>query len=162
MRAAKLVDGIKLERKEKEYDSAKVIFNLDNFNALDYSSLEETPVETLKKFKPTATLEQTKARDTAILDKLCTSCIGSKSTQIVRNNKSMTAITNKLQKVHIDFEGLHDPPFQSRSTYATILICEHIQKTWMIYLQKKNNFVDAFKIWLPHIKAKSEYFMKTL
>lgn len=36
------------------------------------------------------------------IDKLCTLCVGSKSTQVIRCNKSMTITTNKLEEVHVD------------------------------------------------------------
>lgn len=56
----------------------------------------------------------------------------------------MTAITNKLEEVHIDFWGPYNPPSKSESTYTGILMYKHIWKTWTISLQGKNNFIDAF------------------
>lgn len=100
MRAAKLVDGIKLKQNDKKYNLAEVIFDLDMFDALYYSDLEETPAESLIEVRLILTLEQTSVRDTDILDKLYTSYMENKSTQIVRHNKSMTIIINKLKEIH--------------------------------------------------------------
>ncbi len=96
------------------------------------------------------------------LDKLCTSCMRSKSTRVVRQNKSMTAITSKLEEVHADLWGLHDPPSQSGNIYAAILMCEHTQKTWTLYLRGKDDFIDVFQVWFPRVKAESGYSMNLL
>ncbi len=74
----------------------------------------------------------------------------------------MTPTTSKLEEVHADLWGPHDPPSQSGSTYAAILICEHTRKTWTLYLRGKDDFVDAFQIWLSRIEAESACSMKTL
>lgn len=50
----------------------------------------------------------------------------SKLIWIVRRNKSIMTITNKLEKVHADFWGLHDLLLLSKGIYAAILMCEHI------------------------------------
>lgn len=100
--------------------------------------------------------------DNDALDKLCTPCVGSKSTRVVRRNKSMTPTTNKLEEVHADLWGPHDPPSQFGSTYAAILICEHTRKTWILYLRGKDDFIDAFQAWLPRAKSESECSMKVL
>ncbi len=71
----------------------------------------------------------------------------------------MTTTTNKLIEVHADLWGLHDSLLQLGSTYAVILICEHIRKTWTLYLRGKNDFVDAFQVWLSYVEAKSECSM---
>lgn len=33
---------------------------------------------------------------------------------------------------------------------------------WTLYLQGKDDFVDAFQIWLPRVEVKSGYLMKVL
>ncbi len=70
--------------------------------------------------------------------------------------------TNKLEDVHADLWGPHDPPSQSGSVYAAILMCEHTRKTWTLYLRGKNDFVDAFQAWLPRVEAESGCYMKIL
>lgn len=52
------------------------------------------------------------------------------------------AITNKLDEVHTNFLSPHDPPSQSESTHVTILKYEYIKKTWTMYLERKDNFMD--------------------
>lgn len=60
------------------------------------------------------------------INKLCASCVKSKFTQVVRQNKTMIPTTKKLEKVHANLWGPHNPPSQSRSVYTAILICKHI------------------------------------
>lgn len=94
------------------------------------------------------------------MDKLYAPCIGSKFTQIMRQNKTMILTIKKFEKVHADLWGLHHPPSQSESVYAAIFIQEHTWKTWTLYLRNKDNFVDIFQTWLPHVKAESECLIK--
>ena len=96
------------------------------------------------------------------LDKLYTPFVGSKSTRVVKRNKSMTPITSKLEKVHADLWGPHNPPFQFGSTYAVILMCEHTWKTKTLYLQGKYNFINTFQAWLSQTEAESGCSMKIL
>lgn len=93
---------------------------------------------------------------------MCAPYVGSKSTRVVKRDKIMTLTTNKLKEVHIDLWGPHNPSSQFESGYATIFMCEHIWKMWTLYLQVKDNFVDAFQAWLSKVKIKSRYSMKTL
>ena len=85
-------------------------------------------------------------------DEICEPCVGSKQTRVVRRQKPMTPVEEKLEEVHADLWGPHDPPSLSGSTYASILVCEKTRKTWVLYLRSKNEFVDAFQIWLPRIE----------
>lgn len=63
------------------------------------------------------------------IDKLCDSCVESKSTQMVKQNKTIILTTEKLKEMHADLWGPHKPPSQFRSVYATIFIYKHTQKT---------------------------------
>ena len=74
----------------------------------------------------------------------------------------MTPTSNKLEEVHADLWGPHNPPSQSGSTYAAILMCEHTRKTWTLYLRGKDDFADAFQAWLPRVGAESGCSMKVL
>ncbi len=74
----------------------------------------------------------------------------------------MTTITNKQEEVYADLLGPYDPPSQSESIYIAILMCEHIRKTWTLYLRRKDNFVDVFQVWLLRIEAESGCSMKLL
>lgn len=64
--------------------------------------------------------------------------------------------------MHANLWGQYDLFSQSRSTYAAIFICEHTRKTWTLYLQGKNNFIDAFQACLFQAEAKSGFSMKIL
>lgn len=91
-------------------------------------------------------LMKTKVNEEDIQDEWCTLCVGSKSTQMVRRDKTMTLTINKLEEVHTDFWGHYNLPSQSGSFYAAILMCEYIQKTRTLYLQGKDDFVDIFQV----------------
>lgn len=56
----------------------------------------------------------------------------------------MTTITNKLEKVHVNFWGIYNLPSQFGSFYIIIFIYKHIQKAWTLNLQRKDVFVDVF------------------
>lgn len=74
----------------------------------------------------------------------------------------MIPTTDKLEEVNADLWGPHDPLFQPSSKYAVILMCEYTQKSWTLYLQRKNNFIDAFHAWLFRAKAEFGCLMKIL
>lgn len=57
---------------------------------------------------------------------------------------------------------MHDLLSQFGSIYVTILICEHIRKTWTLYFRRKDDFINGFQVWLPYVEAESEYSMKLL
>lgn len=154
IKASKLTDGIDLDL-AKEYNPAEVFVDSENSDA-DSSGDESQPKHSVaRQFK--ADTDNIDA-----LDKLCAPCVGSKSTRVVRRNKSMTPTTSKLEEVHADLWGPHDPPSQSGSAYAAILMCEHTRKTWTLYLRGKDDFIDAFQTWLPRVEAESGCSMKML
>lgn len=153
VRASKLVDGIDIGL--KEYDPAEVFIDSDDSevssddesppNSASQSALLEPVPSSIETMIPNVdSVLQTKENDDDGIAKLCTPCVCSKSTQVVRHNKSMTPTTNKLEEVHADLWGPHDPPSQSGSVYAAIIMCEHTCKTWTLYLRGKDDFVDAF------------------
>ncbi len=166
VRASKLVDGISLDQDDREYNPAEVFIDSDDSDASDCLDQEETSIQlstkSIAEVTPRATVQQTRIKDLEDLNKLCTPYVGSKSTRVVRQNKSMTATTSKLEEIHTYLWGPHDPPSQSRSIYAAVLMCKHTRKTWTLYLRRKDDFVDAFQAWLPCVKAKSGYSMKLL
>lgn len=146
IRASKLVDDINIE--DNEYDPTEVFIDSDTENNGDTSN---TPIVS----NPTAPSElAANASETnSDFDYICGPCVGSKSTQVVIWNKSMTLTRERLEEVHADLWGPHYPASWSGNTYATILICKHSQKTWVLYLRIKDKFVDAFKICLPCIET---------
>lgn len=146
VKASKLVNGIDFGL-EKEYNLAEVFLDSEELNVDDLrdnpqsmTSLAQSPVDA------SLAMHQVKAGadEENILDKLYTPCIASKSTWVVRRDKNMTLTTNKLEKVYIDLWDSYNLPFQTGNSYAAILMCEHTRKTWTLYLQGKDDFVNAF------------------
>lgn len=95
-------------------------------------------------------------------DSLCTSCIASKQTRVVIQNKPMTKVNKKLEEVYIDLWGPHYPPSLSGKTYAAILLDAKTQKSWVVYLRSKDKFVDTFQTWLPVVENYCNKSMKAL
>ena len=103
-----MVEGIDLGP-AKEYDPTEVFVDSeDSDNSEDNSRAESTLAQqhtsdTSEKVDP-GSAHQIKSSmdDNNTLDKLCTPCVGSKSTRVVRRNKSMTPTTSKLEEVHAD------------------------------------------------------------
>ena len=147
----------------KEYDPIEVfVDSKDLDNSEDDSRTESTLAQYTSEEVDPGSAQRIKSSidNNNVLDKLCTPYVGSKSTRVVRRNKSMIPTTSKLEEVHADLWGPHDPSSQSGSIYAIILMCKHTQKTWTLYLQEKDDFIDAFQAWLPWAEAESGCSMK--
>lgn len=74
----------------------------------------------------------------------------------------MSAATKKLEEVHADLWGPHEPPSRSGNSYSAILLCENTRKTCTLYLCSKDEFVDAFQAWPSRVEAESNRNMKGL
>ncbi len=164
VKASKLVDVVDLDPDNKKYDPAKLFIdsnNSDNSKAsanenvlpvdkawdsvfLEPVSVSTIPLKTTILGSDSVHLTK-KNNENDVLNKLFTPCVGSKSTWVIRQNKSMKPTTNKREEVHMDLWGPHDLPPQSGSVYAAILMYEHTRKTWTLYLQGKDDFVDVFQ-----------------
>lgn len=83
---------------QEEYDHAEVLIDSDNSDA----SKDKETVANEETVATTAVRQTTETDEPDIIDKLCTPCVRSKSTRIVRRNKSMTPTTKKLEEVHAD------------------------------------------------------------
>lgn len=106
VKAAKLVDGISFKQEDKDYSPVEVLIDSDDTNIVSDNTNEEgLPIQLLAETSKIA-IPQTMKNSDAI-HKICTPCVGSKSTQIVRWNKSMTLITNKLEEVYEDLWDLY-------------------------------------------------------
>lgn len=141
MRTSRLINNIDLGMENKEHKSAEILIESDESDISDLSDPKK-PLDSLN-LAYTALAYQIRTED--ILDKLCKPCIGNKSTRVIRNNKSMTVMTDKLLEVRTNFWSPHDSSSQLESTYAAILIYEHTKMTRILYLRRKNNFVDIFQ-----------------
>lgn len=97
---------------DKEYDPTEVLVDSDNSNSDNSQTSDDddvitNDVNTTHEPEPAIAHQAT---DNDILDKLCMPCVGSKSTRTIRRDKSMTTTTSKLEKVHADLWGPHEPP----------------------------------------------------
>lgn len=99
MKATKLVDGINLEQDSRKYKLVEVLINSNDSDMSDCLSKGDLPIKLPTKIVaeviPRVVICQIRIKAFDNLDKLCTLYVGSKSIQIVRQYKSMTAATNK-------------------------------------------------------------------
>lgn len=122
---AKLVNKIKLDD-NKEYNLVEVLIDSDNSNVSELPNNKKS--HTRSKFTIIAH-QSIATKNLDFLDKLYTSCMRKKPICVIRQNKSIIAITKKLENVHMNLWSPHNPFFQSRNIYIAILIWEHTCKT---------------------------------
>lgn len=96
---------------DKEYDLTEILVNLENSDSDALQTSDNNDVIT-NNINTTTTHElepaiAQQATNINILDKLYMPCVGSKLTQTVRRNKSMTTTISKLKEVHWDHTNLH-------------------------------------------------------
>ena len=84
--------------------------------------------------------------------KLCEACIKSKHTRIVKLKK-ITPTMRRLQEIHADLWGPHEPVSISGKNYVTLLLDEFTRKSWIILLRSKDEFFDTFKLWLSRVEV---------
>lgn len=82
-----------------------------------------------------------------VIEELCNSCIENKHTKIIRHKK-ITPTTWKLQKIYTDLWRQYDPPSLLEKIYIGLLLDKLTQKSWVLLLQSKDEFFNAFKLWL--------------
>lgn len=150
-----MVDGIDIE--DNEYNPTKVFIDSDTEDDDDTS---DTPIISDPAAPPE--LAANASETNSNFDHICGPCVGSKSTRVVIWNKSMTPTKERLEEVHADLWGPHYPASRPGNNYTAILMYEHSRKTWVLYLRTKDEFVDAFKIWLPRVETESNYKMGAL
>lgn len=98
MKVSILADNIDLNNKNKEYNSVEGFIKSDKsniFNLLDSKKL----------FKDTASVLvfQAKVKNINIFDKLYQLYVECKLTKVVRRNKSIIAMKNKLKEIYPNF-----------------------------------------------------------
>lgn len=108
------------------------------------------------------TVNSSRLEEESDFDTLYFPCIASKQTRVVIRKKPMTMTEEKLDEVHVDLWGPHYPLSLSGKTYAAILLDEKTRKTWIVFLRSKDEFIDAFKVWLPKVENESKKSMKVL
>lgn len=144
IRTSKLVNSVDISLKEydptkvsiEKYDLSKVV--IDSNTSETSSNKYKPPTEITSRLGgaaiPDTNFAHQTRKDNDRVSKLCISYVSNKMTQVIRREKSMSPTTDKLEKVYVDLWGSQNPPSQSRSVYATVLICKYTQKTWMLYL----------------------------
>lgn len=101
--ALKLINNIDLNNNNKKCIPAKVLIDLNDSDISELLDPEKPLIQFfLAKTILTKVVRQIKTKNSNVFNKLCILCVESKSTWIIRHNKSMTAITNKLEEVHTD------------------------------------------------------------
>ena len=65
----------------------------------------------------------------------------------------MTPTTRRLQEVHANLWGSHKPASILSKSYIALLLNEFTCKLWGLMLRSKDEFFNAFKLWLPRAKA---------
>lgn len=60
----------------------------------------------------------------------------------------MSPTTRRLQEVHADLWGPHEPASFSGKNYVALLFDEFTRKSWVFLVRSKDEFFDAFKLWL--------------
>lgn len=172
---SKLTDGINLNTSDnKKYDLTKVLIDLDDLDISNFDrkvtdskiSIVVIVIATVlisqyftNSISKITLCQESKSKN---LDKLYNLCVGNKSTQVIKQNKSITVTMSKLEEVYIDLWGPSDLPSCSGAIYIKILICKHICRIWTLYRWGKDKFSNAFQAWLPKFKVESGYLMKSL
>lgn len=94
----------------KEYNLAERVIHLDNLDVFDMSDIDQSPTTLLDiQTRSTAIASQT-IKHPNILNNLCILYVENKSTKVIRQNKSMTALCNKLEEIHANLWRPHDLP----------------------------------------------------
>ena len=78
------------------------------------------------------------------VEKLYEACIESKDTRNIKSKK-ITPPAKKLQEIHVNLWGRHNPTFISDKNYIVLLVDEFTRKSWIILLRSKDQFFDLFK-----------------
>lgn len=68
----------------------------------------------------------------------------------------------KLDKVQINLWGLYHSELLVGKTYMVIFLDKKTHKTWVIYLQLKNQFINTFQISLPKVEKENNKSLKIL
>lgn len=93
VKALKLVDSIDLALANKKYDPVEVYIDFKDFDLSDNKTANS---QSLVDIDPPPMIVSSTHQDGDEIDKLCAPYVGSKSTQIVKQNKTMILTTKKL------------------------------------------------------------------
>ena len=116
VRASRMLEGMTVD------DNDTIIDNDSNSST---DGLDNKSLENEKRNKSTNMAIITQELD---FDELCDPCIGSKYKQII-NYKPIIPITRKLETIHGDLWGPHDPASFVKSQYGVLLLDQFMQKS---------------------------------
>lgn len=136
IQAFKLVDRIKLS------DVATSNYNDDQFSSdseADDGKQSEPNIDIY--INPTLVLLH---KDMGSIKNLCDTCIKNKYIKIIKH-KAMTSAVQKLKEIHANLWGPHNLPFILEKSYISLLLDKYIQKSWVLFLRRKDVFFDTFK-----------------
>lgn len=154
MKTSKLVDGIDITIdngwQEERFSSDSEDNNEDEILEPSPDNSPALMITLLNKITSTSSIDLNDD-----IKQLCDPCIENKYTKIVRHKK-ITLTTRRLQKIHADLWGLHDPSTLSGKIYVGLLLDEFSRKSWVLLLWSKDKFFDAFKLCLPRAKVYGE------
>lgn len=74
----------------------------------------------------------------------------------------MTEVKEKLEEVYVNLWGLHHLASLFGKKYTVILLDAKTRKTWIHYLQSKDEFVNVFQVCLPKVENECIKSMKVL
>ena len=149
VRASRMLEGMTVD------DDDTIIDNDSN------SSTDGSDNESLENEKRNESTNMAMITQEPDFDELCDPCIGSKHTQII-NHKPMTPTTRKLEAVHGDLWGPHDPASFAGSQYGALLLDEFTRKSWVLFIRSKDTFFDAFKPWLEKVEIETQCKLECL
>lgn len=151
-----LQNGIKQIFNDKKYDPNKIFINLydlDNFKTfINKNNLQINKVLGFALLEPIFILiiliktiisysnsiyQIKKINKNNILEKLYILYMKNQFIQVIKQNKSIMLITNKLEKIYIDLWGLYNLLSQFKSIYTIIFIYKYIRKFKSFIYRKK-------------------------
>lgn len=74
----------------------------------------------------------------------------------------MIEAKEKFKEVYVDLWGPHYLSLLSEKMYAAILLDTRTRKSWVIYLQSKDEFIDVFMTWVLKVKNECNKLVKVL
>lgn len=139
VQVSKVIDRINLRKKSgfinKFYSS-----DSESNNNLDINANVLTSINKVKKHNSKDAKE------------LCKTYIENKHTRIIKSRK-MTSTIKKLQEVYINLWGPYKLVSILSKNYIGLLLNEFTYKLWILFLKSKDEFFNAFKLWLLRVEV---------
>ena len=153
---SKLTDGINIIIDGGQVENYRLFSDSENDSEVE--NLEPDPTNNNNY---SSTLINQVIDSNNVVKQLCNPCIESKYMKIVKYKK-ITPTTRKLQEIHVDLWESHNLFSLSGKTYIDLYLDKFICKSWIFLLQSKDEFFDAFKLYLPHAEEISKKKLECL